>query len=167
MVEELQALTDNDTFQLTTRGNKKTVGGRLVYSARTENNNCDQFKAGHVAKGLGTSNSNLQEQVIYYSETFSPTAKYSSIRILMNISARGNFIIHQKNKKMSNRKNLSRRKYISRETYTICMLMIFLMKPSEFPLLRFHYRNCFVAEKCIVFKLSETSISNFNCTKRN
>ena len=67
----------------------------MVYSARTENNNCDQFKAGPVAEGLRTGNSNLQEQVIYYSEIFSPTAKYSSIKILLNISARENFNIHQ------------------------------------------------------------------------
>ena len=117
MVEELQALTDNDTFQLTTRGNKKTVGGRLVYSARTENNNCDQFKAGHVAKGLGTSNSNLQEQVIYYSDTFSPTATFSSIRILMNKSARKISLSIRKTKRCQieriyQEENISRERHI-------------------------------------------------------
>ena len=89
MEEEIQALKDNDTFQLTPRGNNKIVGGRWVYSAKTDNNNSDQFKARYVAKGY------LQVQDIDYSETFSPTAKFSSIRILMDISARENFIIHQ------------------------------------------------------------------------
>ena len=89
MEEELRALEDNDTFQIVPKENRQVVGGRWVYSTKTDNNNSERYKARYVAKGY------LQVQDMNYSETFSPTAKMTSVRILMDLAVKENLMIHQ------------------------------------------------------------------------
>ena len=89
MEEEMQSLITNDTFVLTELPtNKKLVGGRWVYMIKS-NSNGVMYKARYVAKGY------KQIQGIDYLETFSPTARMESVRILMQISIQYDLILHQ------------------------------------------------------------------------
>ena len=89
MEEEIKALKENDTFELAPRENKKVVGGRWVYSTKEDESGNEICKARYVAKGY------LQVQNQDYSETFSPTAKLTSIRMLMDLATKENLTIHQ------------------------------------------------------------------------
>ena len=89
MLEELKALQDNDTFTLVPKEGRDTIGGRWVFSTKIGKNNEDIFKARYVAKGYS------QIHEINYDETFSPTAKMTSVRILMDLCVRENLFIHQ------------------------------------------------------------------------
>ena len=89
MEEEMQSLITNDTFVLTELPtNKKLVGGRWVYMIKS-NSNGVMYKARYVAKGY------KQIQGIDYLETFSPTARMETVRILMQISIQYDLILHQ------------------------------------------------------------------------
>ena len=90
MSEEMTALTDNDTYQLTPiPKDKKVIGGRWVYAVKIGPNGEEKFKARYVAKGYS------QIENIDYKETFSPTAKITSIRMLAQIAVEENLILHQ------------------------------------------------------------------------
>lgn len=90
MDEEIQSLKENNTFTLTTlpRG-KKTVGGKWVYSVKSDIEGKDKYKARFVAKGYS------QKMGIDYDETFSPTANMTSVRVLLQKAAQENLLIHQ------------------------------------------------------------------------
>lgn len=90
MDEEIQSLKENITFTLTTlpKG-KKTVGGKWVYSIKTDIDGKDRYKARFVAKGSS------QKMGIDYGETFSPTANLTSVRVLLQKAAQENLVIHQ------------------------------------------------------------------------
>ena len=62
---------------------------RWVYSIKTDQNQKEIYKARLVAKGYS------QRLDIDYQETLSPTAKMTSIRILMQIATQYNFMVHQ------------------------------------------------------------------------
>ena len=52
MNNEMRALEENDTFELTTLPpDRKVVGGRWVYAIKTGLNDVKEFKARYVAKG--------------------------------------------------------------------------------------------------------------------
>ena len=90
MEEEMQALKENDTFDLTiTPKDRTVVGGRWVYAIKPGPNNEKKYKARFVAKGYS------QIPGLDYDETFSPTAKMSSIRILMQLAVEHKLIVHQ------------------------------------------------------------------------
>ena len=89
MVEELKALEDNDTFDLVPREDNETVAGRWVFAIKLGSDNEEMYKARYVAKGFS------QTHDVNYSETFSPTAKMTSVRILMDLAIRQNLLIHQ------------------------------------------------------------------------
>ena len=90
MEEEMHALRQNDTFQLTTiPKDRNVVGGRWVYVIKTGPSGEEKCKARFVAKGYS------QIPNIDYHETFSPTAKMTSIRILMQLAVQYNFTVHQ------------------------------------------------------------------------
>ena len=84
MKEEIDSLHDNDTYELVPRPNRPVIGGRWVYCMK--NNNV--YKARYVAKGFA------QIPNVDYNETFSPTARMTSIRLLMNISMEENLVVH-------------------------------------------------------------------------
>ena len=90
MDEEMKALRDNKTFTLTTLPvGKKAVGGRWVYTVKTNVDGSDKYKARYVAKGYS------QQMGVDYGETFSPTADLTSVRVLMQKAAQEDLILHQ------------------------------------------------------------------------
>ena len=82
--------TYNDTFELThLPEGRKVVGGRWVYTVKLGPNDEEQFKARYVAKGYS------QVLDIHYHETFSPTARVTSIRMLIQLAAQYDLTVHQ------------------------------------------------------------------------
>lgn len=90
MDEEIQSLNENRTFTPTTlpKG-KKTVGGRWVYSIKSDIDGREKYKARFVAKGYS------QRMGIDYGETFSPTANLTSVRVVLQKAAQEDLLLHQ------------------------------------------------------------------------
>ena len=89
MDEEITALQNNDTFELTSRPkDKPIIGGRWVYAVKEGINSGEKYKARYVAKGYN------QIEGIDYNETFSPTARITSVRTLINIAVQEDLIVH-------------------------------------------------------------------------
>lgn len=89
MDNEYDSLKEHDTFDIVPLPEgKKLVGGRWVYAIK-EGIDEEHFKARYVAQGF------TQVQGTDYFETFSPTAKMSSIRIMMQLAAEFDLTIHQ------------------------------------------------------------------------
>jgi hypothetical protein len=90
MEEEMNALRENETFELTPLPKaRKAVGGRWVYNVKINQDGEERYKARFVAKGYS------QLPDIDYQETFSPTARITSVRILMQLAVQYNLIVHQ------------------------------------------------------------------------
>jgi len=90
MNDEMTALKDNETYELTKRPkDKNVIGGRWVFAVKSGPNGEEQFKARYVAKGYS------QIQNIDYHETFSPTANITSIRMLMQVAVDNLLHVHQ------------------------------------------------------------------------
>ena len=90
MNNEFKALENNDTYELTELPpNRQMVGGRWVYDIKTGLDDNKTFKARYVAKGYS------QTPLIDYNETFAPTARMTSIRLLIHIAAQKGLNIHQ------------------------------------------------------------------------
>ena len=80
----------NNTFELTTRPkDKNTVGVRWVYAIKTGPNGEEKCKARFIAQGYS------QFPNVDYHETFSPTAKMTSIRVLMQLAVQYNLTVDQ------------------------------------------------------------------------
>ena len=86
---EMDSLNSNDTFELTPRPGKKVIGGRWVYAVKLNERGEEIYKARYVAKGFS------QIKDIDYEETFSPTARLTSIRVLLQLAANENLCVHQ------------------------------------------------------------------------
>ena len=90
MNNEMQALEENNTFELVSPPkDKKVIGSKWVYAIKTDKNGQDHFKARFVAKGFS------QVEGIDYQETFSPTARMNSIRVISQIAVKNDLEIHQ------------------------------------------------------------------------
>ena len=90
MEDEMKALEDHDTYDIIPRPKERSVvGGRWVFAIKEGLNSQETFKARYVAKGYS------QVQNVDYCETFSPTARMTSVRMLMDIAVQGNMIVHQ------------------------------------------------------------------------
>lgn len=90
MQEEIAALEANHTYELVKRPiGTKVVGGRWVFARKQGANQEEVFKARYVAKGFS------QVKEIDYSETFSPTARLNSLRVLLQIAANENMKLFQ------------------------------------------------------------------------
>ena len=90
MNEELDALWDNETFELTPLPEGRTsVGGKWVYAIKLDPNGEEKYKARFVAKGYS------QAPGIDYHETFSPTVRITSVRILMQLAIQMGMVVHQ------------------------------------------------------------------------
>lgn len=90
METEMSALVENDTFELTKRPvDREVIGGRWVYSTKKGPKGEKSYKARYVAKGYS------QIENIDYKETFSPTARMSSVRTLLGVAVQDTWVVHQ------------------------------------------------------------------------
>ena len=90
MDDEVNSLKENDTYDLVKLpSDKKCIGGRWVYAVKSGPDNEDVFKARYVAKGF------TQREGIDYSDTFAPTAKFTTIRVYMQLAVELDLVIHQ------------------------------------------------------------------------
>lgn len=70
--------------------NKKAIGCKWVYSVKLKSDgSLERLKARLVAKGYA------QTYGVDYSETFSPVAKMTSIRIFISLAAQNSWVLHQ------------------------------------------------------------------------
>ena len=90
MDDEIEALEGNETFELLPppKG-REVVGGKWVYTVKTGPDKAETYKARYVAKGYS------QIPGIDYHETFSATARMSSIRVLLQQAIQNDMLVHQ------------------------------------------------------------------------
>ena len=91
MVDEYQAVQDNNTWQLVDcPQHVKPIGCKWVYRIKyKKNGDIDKYKARLVAKGFA------QQEGIDYEETFAPTAKWNTIRLTLALAAQKGWKVHQ------------------------------------------------------------------------
>ncbi|KAL0560874.1 hypothetical protein IC582_001289 [Cucumis melo] len=91
MIEEMTALDDNGTWDLVSLpGGKKAISCKWVFSVKVNlDGTVTQLKAHLVAKGYA------QTYGINYSDTFSPVAKLTSIRLFLSMAATHNWSLDQ------------------------------------------------------------------------
>ena len=91
MIEELRALDDNQTWELVDLPlSKKIVGCRWVFAIKVNPyGSVARLKARLVAKGYA------QTYGVDYSDTFSPVAKLTSVRLLISLDAFKHWALHQ------------------------------------------------------------------------
>ena len=88
MDTEMNALIDNDTFELVPHPKKReVVGAKWVYTIMTDQNGTEKYKARFVAKGYS------QVHDIDYQETFAPTARMSTVRTLLQRTVQQDMIV--------------------------------------------------------------------------
>ena len=82
MVEEYSSIMTNDVWELVPRPhNISVVGSRWIYKIKyVANGSIENFRAIFVAKG------HAQKEGIDYKETFSPVARYTSIRFVISLT---------------------------------------------------------------------------------
>ena len=89
MKEEMKSFEENETFTLVPKSDQSVISGRWVFTNKIDQNSVTKFKARFVAKGF------QQSKGVDYEETFSPTAKMTSVRMLMAIASSFGMKIHQ------------------------------------------------------------------------
>ncbi|KAJ9535088.1 hypothetical protein OSB04_un001836 [Centaurea solstitialis] len=91
MLDELKALDHNDTWHLVELpAGKRAIGCKWVFTVKVNpDGSVARLKARLVAKGYA------QTYGVDYSETFSPVAKLSSIRLFISLAATYNWPLHQ------------------------------------------------------------------------
>lgn len=88
--EELEAHNFNNTWSYVEKQNQRTITSKWVFNIkRKQNGEVDRYKARLCARGF------TQVEGIDYTEIFSPTTRYESIRILLSVSADYNWEITQ------------------------------------------------------------------------
>ena len=83
MDDEMSSLVENKTWQLVEKSEgRKIVDNRWVYKVKLNTNGCvDKFKARLVAKGFS------QEDGVDFNETYSPVARFCTIRAVLSVAA--------------------------------------------------------------------------------
>ena len=90
MDNEMETLRETNTFVVTeVPQHARVIGGRWVYAIKESPSGEKVHKARYVAKGCS------QIQGIDYTETFSPTARLESVRMLIAVSVQSDFLVHQ------------------------------------------------------------------------
>ena len=90
MNDEMFSLEDNDTYDLVPLPeNRCVVDGKWVYAVKIGPNGEEKHKARYVAKGYS------QIENVDYEETFSPTARITSIRMLTQLAVQNDMVVHQ------------------------------------------------------------------------
>ena len=90
MQQEMESLEENGTYSLVPLPNgRKAIGSRWVYTVKLGIDGEEQLKARCVAKGFS------QIADIDYHETFSPTARQTSIRMFMQLAIDQSMVVHQ------------------------------------------------------------------------
>lgn len=89
--DELDSLDKNEVWKVTKLPpGRKPIDSKWVFKLKTKaNGEIDRFKARLCAKGFA------QKQGIDYKETFSPTTRYDSIRVLLALAAKYNYKMMQ------------------------------------------------------------------------
>ena len=98
MRDEYKSLTDNNTWTVKPLPtNQSVVGGKWVYDVKlNKDNQIKKFKARYVARGFS------QISGVNYFETFAPTARLTSVRVLMQLFVQHDLFIHQLDVKTAN-----------------------------------------------------------------
>ncbi|CAB3996098.1 Retrovirus-related Pol poly from transposon TNT 1-94 [Paramuricea clavata] len=92
MDDEIEALESNENFELVPPPKGCEVvggGGKWVYTIKIGPDKAETYKARYVAKGYS------QIPDIDYHETFSPTARMSSIHVLLQQAIQNDMLVHQ------------------------------------------------------------------------
>lgn len=90
IAEELQSHKENQTWILTDRTEKKPVSCKWVFTIKKNKyGEIERFKARLCARGF------TQTKGFDFNETFSPTCRYDSIRVVLSIAARDGLQIEQ------------------------------------------------------------------------
>ena len=90
MKAEIESLNETQTWNLVPKRGQNIIPGRWVYKIKHDSNgNIDKFKTRYVAKGF------KQIEVIEYSDTFAPTSKPETFKILLALPAIENFFLKQ------------------------------------------------------------------------
>ena len=90
MESEMKSMEDNHVFTVVPLPEgKKVVGSRWVYSIKDNPDGNILHKARFVAKGFS------QVEGSDYTDTYSPTAKMSTVRILMQLAVENDMTVHQ------------------------------------------------------------------------
>ena len=89
MDKEYNALIENDTWELVPLPpGREVIGGRWLYQIKPDPVTIVLFKARYVAQGFS------QRMGLNFLDTYAPTAKFSSMRLLSNISAQDSLLLH-------------------------------------------------------------------------
>jgi hypothetical protein len=88
---EYDAVIKNQTWKIVEcPKNVKPIGCKWVYRIKyKENGEIDKYKARLVAKGFS------QKEGIDYEETFAPTTKWNTIRVVLALAAQNGWKVHQ------------------------------------------------------------------------
>ena len=91
MKDEVKRLQDNKTWNLVrSPTDRDVIPGKWVYKVKLgRSGQVDNYKAGYVAKGF------KQVKGLDYFETFAPTCKPETFRILLQLSAKQGHAMHQ------------------------------------------------------------------------
>ncbi len=91
MLNQLDSLAENSTWTLVDRPKgRKVIPGRWVIKVKTdEAGNIEKYKARYVAKGF------MQVQRLDFHETYAPTCKPETMRVLLALAAQNSLVLHQ------------------------------------------------------------------------
>ena len=97
MVEEYDSIVRNNAWEIVPRPKGKSVVGlRWIYKVKqTADGSVEKYKARFFPRGFS------QIEGIDYEETFSPVARYSSIRTILALSVQMGWHIHQMDVKIT------------------------------------------------------------------
>jgi hypothetical protein len=91
MLEEYRSIIKNNVWDIVPRPkDKSVVSSKWIYKIKhAANGSVEKFKEIFVARGF------TQEEGIDYEETFSPVARYTSIRIIISLASILGWKLHQ------------------------------------------------------------------------